>query len=59
VQVSKLGFCIVVHIVVGPCAKGHFIHAGPFPGSGVLLLSSFALLCRFVVMLSNLSSDEL
>jgi hypothetical protein len=27
-----------VHIVVGPCAKGHFIHAGPFSGPGVLLL---------------------
>jgi hypothetical protein len=26
-----------VHIVVGPCTKGHFIHAGSL-GPGVLLL---------------------
>jgi hypothetical protein len=27
-----------VHIVVGSCMKGHFIHAGAFSGPGVLLL---------------------
>jgi hypothetical protein len=26
------------HIVVGPCTKGHFIHAEAFSGPGVLLL---------------------
>jgi hypothetical protein len=35
-------FCVysqcVVHIVVGPCVKGHFIHAGSSSGPGVLLL---------------------
>ena len=28
----------LVHIVVGPCAKGHFIHAGSSSEPGVLLL---------------------
>ena len=28
----------VVHIAMGPCAKGHFIHARPTFGPGVLLL---------------------
>jgi hypothetical protein len=27
-----------MHIVVGPCAKGHFIHAGASSGPEVLLL---------------------
>jgi hypothetical protein len=31
-------FQCVVHIVVGPCAKGHFIHVGSPSGPGVLVL---------------------
>jgi hypothetical protein len=35
---SCVYFQCVVHIVMGPCAKGHFIHTGASSGPGVLLL---------------------